>query len=519
MRKRKARLAEDRCATKRRHRPQFSELTVPWGQTKEGKWLSPAMCVRLCKSERPSLVCVECKTSLVLKAGEKNRVHFAHAKSNSQCRLTQGTGERQQHYLAKSIVHHFLSKCRFMENCVSCSIHIREYAYVKHEAKMEFTIDKYRIDVAGLNIENGQPEVGIEVCQTHALSAEKRNALERDLHLRVHEVAASDVIQSFELYEEKNESVSVLPVIPILCKDHAFCECCFEKALFRKQEELRRKAEETKKKEEKDRIREQEELKRKAEEAKKKKELDAIKLQLKEQGLVMEHACPECSVRFEIDKFFPKADELQFDGACSFSHYILKSENDKTKEITVQFERCDGKIGVSHSGASIINGRIQLQKRCVNCIEKEKQNKNKRRAEQEQAQKQLEEDEHKRCVEQEREQKQLEAEEKRTAQLRIEHPEQFITFGKHIGMHRDEIPNSYLDWLTGWTVTTNNGKPMRAESSQENWKWIKRNHPEWVKYARREVKMSCIQCWESTRHPINSDWAFMCKSCWREAQC
>ena len=136
------------------------------------------------KSEGP-FECIGCNESLVLKQGDIRKHHFAHHK-NSTCT----GGESIEHKYAKYLISRNLNKWTFIDNITQKNIQ-----YKNHEAKEEFFIKPYRLDIGVMFLTTCI--AAIEICYTNPVGDEKFEGLTQ-MNIKVLEIKANMVIESFE---------------------------------------------------------------------------------------------------------------------------------------------------------------------------------------------------------------------------------------------------------------------------------------------------------------------------------
>lgn len=194
---------------------------------------------RTTKENQP-FTCVVCKEPVFLRAGEKNRHHFAHY-SDSAClgKNGGGGGESEEHAAAKRLIKDNLGKIQVYLTCGynGCSnatdlwegcLFEEEHFYVEEEVALG---EGYRVDVCVKDSKTGEIKAVIEVMHTHATEQKKVTALYSLFKQKkyVVEVRASEVLLYLEYDSEIWRLENKLT--------HHQCDGCF---LEQKQEELRK---------------------------------------------------------------------------------------------------------------------------------------------------------------------------------------------------------------------------------------------------------------------------------------
>jgi len=153
--------------------------------------------------------CLLCKERLSLRAGVKNRPHFAHLR-DSPCvggGDGSGGGESEEHAAAKHLVAENIHKIQIYVTCAykGCAREsdpweeclFRENHYVTTEA----TLGKYRVDLCVRETGSDNLKAVIEIVHTHQTDTEKVTALYDMFDQQkkyVVEVRASDVLAYLE---------------------------------------------------------------------------------------------------------------------------------------------------------------------------------------------------------------------------------------------------------------------------------------------------------------------------------
>ena len=189
-------------------------LAVPCARAFGGVVVFPHNCAR-----GKNYTCPECTKSVILKRGAVKTPHFAHKGSHS-C-----TGESLVHMSTKEYIASAVPSPDFtiVAGCtVRCLTCTQFRGGPMYTAKTEVTIGSYRVDVAVYR--KGRLYAAIEVCHTHACSAEKLRVLSTVLYGGVYEIPAIHlVVEKFPMQMETTR--------PGACCVRYCCALCRQKKL------------------------------------------------------------------------------------------------------------------------------------------------------------------------------------------------------------------------------------------------------------------------------------------------
>lgn len=163
-----------------------------------------------CKEQGP-FKCIECSGKLILRQGDVNRWHFAHASAeNNDC---SAGGESYNHRAAKLILVQYITRFNFMQIC-----HGGKHTYTRQyggcTASEEFRYDGiHSADVAVFLPENKLKAI-VEVKVSHATEGQSlKSRIARVGSGNVWEVDAMDILNSQKILTKTTDPVTIKSLI------------------------------------------------------------------------------------------------------------------------------------------------------------------------------------------------------------------------------------------------------------------------------------------------------------------
>ena len=192
--------------------------------------------------------CIECEGDLIAVMGDNRQHHFRHKTMDSYGDMEGffcggGTGESEQHKMAKALIANninhvvFVERC-FVGDCRSTKMISPTCMSAVIEQDVKCGDKRYRVDVMATD-ETGKM-LAVEVTHKHKTPSHKVDEL-REYSIEVIEVAAEDVIREFK------DAVTtccefMIPIIPFDHDEPFKCESC-EREMERRNEEMRERRE------------------------------------------------------------------------------------------------------------------------------------------------------------------------------------------------------------------------------------------------------------------------------------